>query len=170
VTGADDPFDALAVGDLLIVTVSGTVYERKITAKASADSVTVNQSITIPTAGLAFKYKKAFFSTNPADDMSFPVEGGDAFNLHWSVDANANTGGVVTLFQCTYFSPEAPAAPWVELDTTTVASGSTQAPTTESVDLRLIPYNRCRFGLSFGTGDDADAAPEDINASLVVRR
>jgi L-ascorbate metabolism protein UlaG (beta-lactamase superfamily) len=96
------------------------------------------------------------------------VNGYQALNVHWSVDANANTGGVVTEFQCTYDMFTNPGALWTELDTTTVASAATQASTTESVNLVLLPYNRCRFGWRFGTGDDADAAAEDLNAAIVL--
>ena len=168
VTDADDPYEVVAVGDLLIFQISGTMYERKVTARASADSITVNSAISIPAAGVTFKYKKQFFSTNPADDLSFSVAGYKTLNLNWSVDANANTGGVVTLFECTTFGPEYPNAQWITLNTTTVASAATQVPTTEAVDLTALPYNRCRLGLSFGSGDDADAAAEDVNASITL--
>jgi hypothetical protein len=56
------------------------------------------------------------------------------------------------------------------LDTTTVATGATQAATSESVNLELVPFMFCRFGLSFGTGDTADVADEDINATITLMR
>ena len=170
VNGSDDVYELVGVGDILIISMTGSVYERSVTARASADSITVDQAINIPAAGVTFKFKKLWFSTNPADDMSFSVHGYSALNLQWGVDANANTGGVVTNFQCNYASAQNPDNPWTQLDTTTVASGATQDPTTESVNLMLLPFNRCRFGLSFGTGDDADGAPEDVNASIALVR
>ena len=164
-------FNQVAVGDLLLIPIGGRIYERKVTAKASANSITINQSVKIPAAGTTFSYKKFFFSTNPRDEMLIPVATYDTLLVNWSVDANANTGGVVTLLQCTDAKqPDFPTTPWVEVDTTTVASGGTQAATTESVDLTLLPYTYCRMGFRFGTGDDGDGAAEDINLSIVLRK
>lgn len=170
VNGADDPFAGLAVGDLLIFEVGGQSYERKITTYTSADQVTINQEINIPTAGIPFRYKKMFYSPNPQHIMYIPVSGARTALLDWSVDANANTGGVITLFQCTQERTEFPTARWVQLSTTTVASAGTQGNTSESVNLELLPYTYCRWGLRFGTGDDADAADEDLNATVTLIR
>jgi hypothetical protein len=162
-------FTNVTAGDLLLINFRGSVYERKVTAKASANSITVNQAINLPAAGVPFRYKKLWFSTNPDDEMAIPVAGYDTAIFNWSVDANANTGGVVTLLQCIdQKGPDWGTAPWVQLATTTVASAGTQNPTTESIDLSLLPYQYCRFGLKFGTGDDADAADEDVNLSVVL--
>lgn len=171
VNASDNAFDMPAVGDLILITSSGQLYERKITAKASADSVTVNAAITIPAAGVTYRLKKAFYTTNPAHMMMIPVGNAKALLLNWSVDANANTGGVVTLFQCTDArGPEWPTGKWVQISTTTVSSGSTQVPTAETVNLETTPYSFCRFGVRFGTGDDGDGAAEDINASIMLTR
>lgn len=162
-------FNRVAVGDLLLIPLGGKIYERKVTAKASANSITINQGVNIPAAGTTFSYKKFFFSTNPRDEMVIPVATYDTLLVNWSVDANANTGGVVTLLQCTDAKqPDFPTTPWVQVNTTTVASAGTQAATTESVDLTLLPYTYCRMGFRFGTGDDADVADEDINLSIVL--
>lgn len=167
----EDPFALLSAGDLLIVQIDGNTYERKVTAKASADSITVSSpGLNIPTAGITFRWKKAYFSTNPQQLLAVPVHGYRTAMFDWSVDANANTGGVVTLLECTAERIELPTARWVQLDTTTVASGGTQVNTSESINLELLPYVYCRFGLRFGTGDDADAAPEDINLAVSLMR
>ena len=101
--------------------------------------------------------------------MFIPVGGFDTLTVNWSVDANANTGGVVTLLQCTDSKqPDFPTTPWVQINTTTVASAGTQSPTTESINLDLLPYQFCRMGFRFGTGDDGDGADEDINLSVVL--
>lgn len=164
-------FNSVSVGDLLLIPLGGQVYERKVTAKASANSITVNKAITIPTAGVTFNLKRFFFSTNPNDLMLIPIGTYSTLLVNWSVDANANTGGVVTLLECTDSrSPDFPSTPWVQINTTTVATGGTQAATTESIDLTLLPYTYCRMGFRFGTGDTADVADEDINASIVLTR
>jgi hypothetical protein len=171
VTGVatNNPFNSVAVGDLLLIPLGGRLYERQVTARASANSITVNQSINIPAAGTTFSYKKFFFSTNPRDEMFIPVATYDTMLVNWSVDANVNTGGVITLLQCTDAKqPDFPTTPWVQVVTTTVASAGTQLPTTESVNVSLLPYTYCRMGFRFGTGDDGDGAAEDINLSVVL--
>lgn len=173
VTGVatNNPFNMVTAGDLLLIPLGGRVYQRKVTAKASANSITVNQAINIPAAGVTFSFKKFFFSTNPQDEMLIPVADYDTLLVNWSVDANANTGGVITLLQCTDSKqPDFPTTPWVQIVTTTVASAGTQSATTESVNLTLLPYTYCRMGMRFGTGDDADPADEDINLSVVLRK
>jgi len=171
VNTALDPFEILSVGDLLIVQIDGVEYERKITAKADADNVTVSSpGLNIAAAGVAFRWKKGYFSSNPDHLLAVPVHGQRTVTFDWSVDANANTGGIITSFDCTAERVEFPVGRWVEVDTTTVASASTQANTTESLNLELTLYSYCRFGLEFGTGDDADSADEDINVAVSVMR
>ena len=171
VTASSNPYAQVAVGDLLLFQVGGVSYERKVTARASADSVTVSSTITLPAAGVTFRFKRMYFSRNPLDVLAVPVSGYQTMLLDWSVDANANTGGVVTSLECTQERVEFPGASrWVELSTTTVASAGTKANTSESINLNLLPYSYCRFGLKFGTGDDADAADEDINASVSLMK
>jgi hypothetical protein len=169
--GSAGSFQNVAVGDLLLIPLGGKTYERKVTARASANSITVNQAMNIPTAGVTFAYKKFWFSTNPAQEMFIPVSGFDTLLVNWSVDANADTGGVVTLLQCTDSKqPDFPTTPWVQMSTFTTATGVAQAPMTESVDLTQLPYQFCRMGFRFGTGDDIDGADESLNASIVLYR
>jgi hypothetical protein len=170
VNGGDDALDAVAVGDLIILQTAGTSYERKVTAKASADSITLSSAVTIPAAGVAYRYKKAYFSTNPAHLLAVPVSGYRSAKFTWSVDANANTGGVITLFECTSERVEFPTAHWEALNTTTVASGAAQVDVSEAVSLEALPYTFCRFGFRIGTGDDADAAAEDIGLTVDLLR
>ena len=170
VNGSDDAFARVEAGDLLILEISGTRYERRVHAKASVDSITVNAAVNIPATGVTYRFKKLYYSTNPADLMVIPVSGYKTAMFTWSVDANVSTGGIVTLLQCTEDGPEFPSARWTTLTQTvsTVASGATQVDTPESIDLTLLPYAYCRFGFSFGTGDDADGAAEDLNLSVVL--
>jgi hypothetical protein len=172
VNGSDDAFARVSAGDLLELNVGGVRYERLVSAKASADSITVNQAINIPAAGVTYHFKKLFYSPNPADILAVPVSGYKSALFTWSVDANENTGGIVTLLQCTNDGPEFPAAHWTTITqtTATVASGATQADTPEAINLVTHPYAFCRFGLSFGDGDNADAAAEDINLSVALAK
>jgi hypothetical protein len=172
-------FTTVSVGDLLLLQLAdqrGALqqYERKVTAKASANSITVNAAINIPAAGVTFRFKKLFFSTNPADRMWVPVKAITQATYTYRVDANANTGGVTYLVECAPVGegPAWPTRTWVQVWTGNTASGATLAPSLFAADLGHTgtPFEYCRFGVWFGTGDDADAAAEDISLNLVVAR
>jgi hypothetical protein len=107
-----------------------------------------------------------FVSSDPQDIMWVGVDGYRSATFSYSVDANANTGGVVWLLECTEGGLEYPGGIWYAIATSTTASGSTQTPTQESIDLTTAPFSQCRMTWQFGTNDDADAADEDINASF----
>lgn len=167
--GSLGSFDVAAAGDLLLFNIGPTVYERKITARASANSITINQAVNIPAAGVTFRLKKLYFSTDPSDEMLIPVGNAVGIGLHWGVDANADTGGVVSLFECGTKTAGWPTTLWKTIDTTTTNSGSTGGDF-ESVTLTATPYTHCRFGVKFGTGDDTDTADENITAALTLRQ
>lgn len=165
------PFENVAVGDMLIFNVSGEMIARTVATRADADTITVNAGVTLPTAGLGFRYKKRFFSTDPQDGW-IPVSGFDVFTSVVQVDLNANTGGVVSSIECATLAVDGFGVPDVifEEDTATVASAATGTDIT-TVDLRLKPqYTHCRAGIKFGTGDDADAANEDIDIVVGLRK
>jgi hypothetical protein len=176
--GSNGSFTNVAVGDLLQIPLYGTTYERRVTARGSSNSITLNAAINIPAAGVVFEYKKAYFSTDPSDNMWVPVDGARSVAFEWAVNANADTGGVIALLECLPANtPTFPASDWVTIATTTTASGSAQVPTVGPsstqpyvVDLTLAPFAYCRFGLKFGTNDDGDGAPEDINVAALLNK
>jgi hypothetical protein len=165
------PFENVAVGDMLVFNVSGEMIARTVATRADADTITVNTGIALPTAGLGFRYKKRFFSTDPQDGW-IPVGGFDVVTFVVQVDLNANTGGVVSSIECATLAVDGFGVPDVifEEDTATVASAATGTDTT-TIDLHDKPhYTHCRAGIKFGTGDDADAAAEDIDIVVGLRK
>ena len=165
------PFENVAVGDLLIFNVSGEIIWRVVATRADDDTITVNAAVALPTAGITFYYRDRFVSTDPQDGW-ISAEGWDVMTFVTDVDANASTGGVVTSVECAVFSVSDPPNAEVqsELDTATVASGSTGSDVT-TIDLRLNPqWTHCRTSVRFGTGDDADAANEDIDIAVGFRK
>jgi hypothetical protein len=164
-------FQNVAVGDMVIFNVNGEVIQRKVATRTDADTITVNSKVAIPAAGVNFAYKKFFFSTDPIDGW-FPVAGWDTVSFAFEVDANADTGGVISNVECATFLTSDPPGSEVEVavDTATVATGATGEDVT-TVDLRLTPhYTHCRVGVKFGTGDDTDTANEDIDLVIGLRR
>lgn len=163
-------FQNVAVGDMLIFNVAGEVFWRKVVTRADADTITINQGVTIPAAGVNFSYRKLFYFADPQDGW-ISTAGLSALSFTINVVANADTGGVVTSTECAIFAidqvtPEL----LVEEDTATVATG---AAGTRRITINLdntVPYTHCRQGLSFGTTDDADAAAEDIDITVGFRQ
>ncbi len=163
---SDSPFDNVAVGDVIIVNNAGVMDFRKITARASANSVTVDRPIKIASTGIGLRYQKYYVIADPIDGW-IGVEGNDAIAWTFDVALNANTGGVISDVRCSSM-PGSTAD--VQVDTDTVASAATGTAVT-SVDLRLVPqYRFCKFSMEFGTGDDTDTAAEIISVAYGTRR
>ncbi len=166
---SNDAFDFVAVGDILTFNVAGRYYQARVTARASDDSITVHTPVTIPATGVSFRYKRPFYSANPADEMWIPVTGYKSAYFSWDVAANANTGGVVFLCECASRGPGWSTVEVQTIGTDTVATGTTGRGA-YVIDLTLAPFEACRLGMRFGTGDDADAAPERIHASVTLNK
>lgn len=172
VTASAGPFTNVRAGDLIAFNVSGEILWRRVTTRTDANNIIVNTGVTLPTTGVTFAYKHFLFTTDPQDGW-IPVTGFDTFTVAVQVDANASTGGVISSIQCGSRTVDSAAITpdfVVEVDTATVATGATGTDTT-TVDLRNTPhYTHCRAGIRFGTGDDADAAAEDIDIMVGMRR
>lgn len=164
----DAPFQNVGVGDILFIQQGDRYLQRRVTARASANSITLNASVNIADADLAtFNYKKQFVLADPQDGW-IPVEGWDALVFIFDVDVTANTGGVISNVECATLGPTY--EPLVQVDTATVASAAVGTDVS-AIDLRLAPaYTHCRIGLEYVTTDDADAAADDINLSVGFRR
>lgn len=172
ITAATNPFAHVAVGDLVGLNVPGgttPVQWRKVTARADADNITVDKPLpTLASGGQGFHVKHFFLSTDPQDGW-VGVQGWDTVFFVWQVFANANTGGVVSNAECSIFPIMDAGLGSAQVDTDTVASGATGTPTT-SVSLLGAPFQYCRFGVKFGTTDDADVAAEDMNLSIALSK
>jgi hypothetical protein len=163
-------FHNLSQFDLVYIFIDGVAYERRLVAVASDDAATLDSAL--PTAvapatsaEVRFKYKNRFIFRDDKDAWIPLPKGGEASFIVFDVDANVNTGGVVSSVECAVYA-NGVYNPVVQVDTDTVASAATGTPTT-SIDLRLAPYTHCRVGAKFGTGDDADTANEDINIFML---
>lgn len=165
-------FENVAVGDLIRVNVGGQIQERVVATRTNADAITVDNALVLPSAGVNFSFKKRYVLADPIDAW-IPVRGHDVVTFAVQVDVNANTGGVVSSIECGTETTEGLVTQIdfvFEVDTATVASGSAGTDTT-AVDLRTNPhYTHCRASVKFATGDDADAAAENIDIVVGFRQ
>ena len=166
-------FQDLAIGDLVYLTTGGKTFERRLVNVADDDNAVIDLALPTDaapstTAETKMQYKKRYL-LRENQDAWVPVGGAESAYFVYDVDANANTGGVISSIECSVYNAFTSDAydPVVQVDTDTVASAATGTNTT-SVDLRLSPFTHCRAGVQFGTGDDADAAAEDINLILMI--
>lgn len=164
-------FQNVSVGDLIQFNIAGDQIVRRVATRADADTITVERGVTLPTAGLNFFYKKRYYSQDPIDGW-INVQGFKTFSVSVEVDANADTGGVVTSIECaSAASGDLPTQEVVqEVDTDTIATGATGTNATSVILSELPIYTHCRAGIKFGTGDDADAANEDIDIVVGLSR
>ncbi len=158
------PFENVSVGDMLVFNVSGEMFARRVATRADADTITVADAVTLPTAGVNFSYRKLYYLADPQDGW-MPVKGYDYFSCVIQTDANVSTGGVISSVECAALVANVFGVPdgLFEEDTNTVATGATGTRTV-GIDLRTSPhYTHCRCSVRFGTTDDADSAVEDID-------
>lgn len=167
-------FQNLAIGDLIYLTYAGKQFERRLVDVASDDAATMDAALPTATdpatdARIRMDYKKRYLFREDQDGW-VPLGGRDLVFSMVDVDANANTGGVISSVECAaeFGFTSTPFDPIVRMATDTVASGAT-ANNMDSIDGRLHPWTHCRIGVQFGTGDDADVANEDINIFLFTR-
>lgn len=97
------PFDPVSVGDILEIYVGETLSIRKVTAKASGDSITINSAITIGAAGTAAWYFRQFVNGTAATDgwHSCYMYEGKAVKLEYPTVAAG--GGIDVSIQVKHF-------------------------------------------------------------------
>lgn len=167
-------FQNLAIGDLIYLSYKGKTFERRLVAVANDDSATMDSALPTATAPstterIRMDYKRRWLFREDQDAW-IPLAGMEAATFVFEVEANANTGGVISNIECAIADEFAsdPFDPVIQVDTDTVAAGATGINTTHIV-LSEAVFTHCRAGIQFGTGDDADAANEDINLVLSIK-
>jgi hypothetical protein len=166
---ANAAFTNVAAGDLLYAVIGTKEYVRKVVTRTDANNIVVNSALLIPAAGVPFRIKHFYYSTDPYDEMWIQGTPESTLLFTTNVAANADTGGVVQNLYCTTKGPGWPTTGNTTIATETTASAAT-ARYAHSIDLNLLPFTHCRMAFKFGTGDDADAANEDISLTVTERR
>ena len=160
VTSGTEPFANVAVGDLLIFQLRGQNLERKVTARADADSITVDTAIDLTVAasgpfqnGYGFLYK-TFADEVDATATWIPVHGFDAgFQINVQV-VTFNATGILANVECRQEGGGA--------GTTIVATKTFAAVGTWDVFVEL-PFHECRLGLQL----DTDGGAQSISAQFM---
>jgi len=166
-------FQGLAVGDLIYIATNGQVFERTLTTVTDDDNAVISSALPTnaaptTTAETRFTYKK-FYNLTEANDAWIPVNGRESFFSVPEIAACSATGGCTTSIECSTGDPiTGTFAANIQVDTDNVADAAAGEPTT-SVDLRLAPFQYCRVGVKFGTGDGSGTEVFNIFA-LVNRR
>ena len=170
VTASSGPFTFVSVGDVLFFKIDNVTSTRYVTARASADSITVDTAINLSAdaSGYGFTFLKVVCGTTATDGW-IPVTGWRFKKLVSYIEQMNTTGGIDVRFECRDLT----------LDTNVIqvypASGAnnyTAAGITSGIAVVLEePWDECRIGYKITTSDDGGdtgANQEQIHAYVVV--
>lgn len=152
-TASAGAFEFVAVGDLLwfprtesVPVAAGAAVGawRYVTARASADSITVDTAIDL-SAGYGFGWRTPTCGT-AATSGQVPVSGFDAINFVGQIDQISVTGGITYQVEC---RAEGPAATWV-----TIIGPTNKTAVWAGGNVAYEPWAWCRIGWKIGTADD----------------
>jgi len=175
-TTNDAPFTTVAVGDMIGVVMRslapglerGLVW-RRVTARASATSLTVNDAWDLSTTpqgtGYSFQHMKADVGSGIFDGW-ISMTGVESVTFDLDVQQLVATGGISYKVECDPGVPGMP--PVIVSGPTNIATGT---PTIARVTL-TVPSGPCRLGLRIITGDDANdltTNTEQVFASVTIR-
>jgi hypothetical protein len=162
--GSTGSFDGVAAGDTLYFRLASGVITRYITAKASANSITIDTATTLSadaSVGVAFSYRNRSCGTAATSGwMNVPDYGFKTIVLQ--IDQLVVTGGISVKWQCKAKGDQAVAVD-VYPGTTGGCPGGTLSSGfcnyTAVTAFALIveePWDQCRVGMKIGTNDDGD--------------
>lgn len=148
-TTGQKPFDRLAVGDEITVkdaSVPPEFITRRVTAKASGDSITVSSAADLGADGVMFTWRQRACGTTATSGW-IPTEAQGESLFAIQIDQLNVTGGIDVSVECEVLS--------VGSDGTQVHTENVTAAKNISVNIES-PYDRCRVGFKIGTADDGD--------------
>lgn len=168
-----DPFANVAVGDLLIfrrtfsATTGGTFTtynERVVTAKASADSITIDTAIELPLTGTNFGYKTRSCGTASTSGW-VPVRSLKEVSFTWLLNQiSVASGGVRETVECRNTT--------AGNAVNTVYNPTADTAVAAHTLLILEPWDECRVGYQLtgaDDGGDTGANAEQISVQLRAR-
>lgn len=168
--GNASSFDALSVGDVMEFrsNITGVVSYRVVSAKASANSLTVDSAITLGATGVPWRWLKLVCGTTAADGwigvegastvyLTSQFEQGDITGLvvRWECRAGGLGGEEVVVYpgvasDCGYGTLATDRCSWAA-----AAAGTYAARLTIAVDGGA--YSQCRIGVAYTGADPSDA-------------
>lgn len=182
-TSTNNAFANVVVGDVIWANISGKSVSRVVSAKASADSITVDSAWNLGTAGVSIQYQNQVCGANSG---WFLVEGSDNFEITWEIGAMAvSSGGIgVRIEESSNPIDSITTAVniWPGTSSTTAQCGSgtyssgncVYTSATNSAmrftGAGVIKPRMVRLVFLLTGTDDADAAPEQINGFIQITR
>lgn len=168
--GSNGAFGLAAVGDVILISPDGadtTVPTlRRITAKASADSITVDANADIATAGAPFRLWSLTVGTGAADDgwFRYPTAG----NINIVIDVSQmNAASVDYHVQCRHTHNGGYSTP-VYLAGTAATPISLTAAAGHRVAIIDEAWDSCRVGLRVTTDDGGDTGANAEKVSISI--
>lgn len=174
VTSVDtnSPFLGMAIGDLLVINtldattgaVTGPVL-RRVTAVASANSITIDSNITVPTTGWGFRWWDLDAGSDPAAAgdgwMAYVPHGNE--NVLFSIDQVNVTGGINYKLEVRNTMGDYVTAALALAGPTNLTSGAARVSVVDE------SFSQLRFCVSIGTADDGGDTGTDEEQLTVMR-
>jgi len=164
-TASSGALGPVSVGSILSFDVKGDQLERVVTAKASADSITVDAAINLA-AGYGYWFRNQYFGPDTEDGwINVGAYEAAAFTVELLALTGAANSSIVTSAECRLAG--ASSTP-VQVGTAIVL---TLVPTNvvHNVDLRLVPYSECRVGLGWDADGDEATDTTTLKERINVR-
>lgn len=173
--GTNAAFDSIAAGDLIIIPPGAdTAYAETdqkhsvvVTAKASANSITVSSNLTIADAGTTFWYRKAACTTTDSNTAGwFSTKNMRTVQISALIgQIDVSSGGIKFSFQCRH-RDSAGLADEVYTGTYTSATVGSNGVV---LDI-LHPMDECRVAMNLtGTDDGVDTTTHAEQVNISVR-
>lgn len=167
---SDSAFGSVSIGDVLFISVPAqagvtqrvTQYVRYVVDKASANSITVNSNVTLPSTGVGFTWWK-FSAGTATTDGWFDMTSATGASIQINIGQISVTGGIDYSIECGVAPfPGVLSPPWTY---DIVATANLTATGTVTVAI-AEPYSVCRVGLKIGTNDNLDTVTNGANDSI----
>lgn len=164
-TASSGSLTGISIGDLILVNdASGNPIQAAVVAKADNDNATLDRTVLLTkAAGHGYSYRQRKVRTAQESGW-FTVNGYTSTTVSIDVAAMTGSGGIDFQVEC---MPRRGLHSMLVKTLTNIASASV-------VEVQITqPYDVCRVGLQWHTGDDADAsagAEERINIYAIGRR
>lgn len=158
---SDSPFNEVSVGDLLYISVPAqagvtekvTQYARRVTARASANSITVDSNVTLPTAGVGFTWWK-LVDGSAAENGWFDVNQAISVNAVVDISQVSDTGGIDYQLQCRQSLPGGAHTNPYSFTAVNKTAASVSSAAWSLSGTGQGPWDQCRVGLKITTADD----------------
>lgn len=160
-TGTLGSFTNVAVGDILFINVRGVTQYRTVTARASANSITIGTLLsTVAVTDATFSYRRLACGTADTSG-AFPVTGVHALTVQVVLAQEVSTSTDYQI-ECRLLGPN---TAW-----SIVNGPNNDTSTFNDIFATDLPFDECRVGLKVNTDDGDDLTTNAEQFTVIAKR